>query len=58
VVSTVVAGFTILNKPKQTLEKPEENRFTKVVLASKLEEPIQFEIMKDGRVLLQNVRAN
>lgn len=29
----------------------EQNRFTKVVLAQKLEEPMQFEILKDGRVL-------
>ena len=28
-----------------------QNRFTKVVLAQKLEEPMQFEILKDGRVL-------
>jgi cytochrome c len=29
----------------------EQNRFTRVVLAQKLEEPMQFEILKDGRVL-------
>lgn len=29
----------------------EQNRFTKVVLAQKLEEPMQFELLKDGRVL-------
>jgi cytochrome c len=29
----------------------EQNRFTKVVLAQKLEEPMQFEILKDGSVL-------
>jgi len=29
----------------------EQNRFTRVVLADKLEEPMQFEILKDGRVL-------
>lgn len=29
----------------------EQNRFTKVVLAQKLEEPMQFEILRDGRVL-------
>lgn len=28
-----------------------QNRFTKVVLAQKLEEPMHFEILKDGRVL-------
>ncbi len=35
----------------QTLKKPESNRFTKVVLAQRLEEPMQFQILKDGRVL-------
>ncbi|TLV03331.1 PQQ-dependent sugar dehydrogenase [Dyadobacter luticola] len=30
---------------------PDSNRFTKVVLAQRLEEPIQFQILKDGRVL-------
>jgi cytochrome c len=29
----------------------EQNSFTRVVLAQKLEEPMQFEILKDGRVL-------
>ncbi|RZK80989.1 MAG: PKD domain-containing protein, partial [Pedobacter sp.] len=31
--------------------KPDENRFTKVVLQQKLEEPIQFQILADGKVL-------
>ncbi|WP_166664873.1 PQQ-dependent sugar dehydrogenase [Pedobacter metabolipauper] len=31
--------------------KPETNRFTKVVLAQKLEEPMQFQIMDGGKVL-------
>ena len=35
----------------QSTEKPDENRFTKVVLQQKLEEPIQFQIMADGKVL-------
>lgn len=35
----------------QTTTKPEENRFTKVVLQQKLEEPMQFQIMDDGKVL-------
>ena len=35
----------------QTPKKPEANRFTKVVLAQRLEEPMQFQILKDGRVL-------
>ncbi|MEO5995864.1 MAG: PQQ-dependent sugar dehydrogenase [Chitinophagaceae bacterium] len=29
----------------------EQNRFTKVVLAQKLEEPMQFDFLKDGRVI-------
>ncbi|MBC7567767.1 MAG: PQQ-dependent sugar dehydrogenase [Pedobacter sp.] len=35
----------------QTTEKPDENRFTKVVLQQKLEEPIQFQILAGGKVL-------
>ncbi|WP_411275332.1 PQQ-dependent sugar dehydrogenase [Daejeonella sp.] len=35
----------------QNLKKPEENRFTKVVLAQRIEEPMQFQVLKDGRVL-------
>ncbi|WP_256005257.1 PQQ-dependent sugar dehydrogenase [Pedobacter deserti] len=31
--------------------KPEDNRFTRVVLQQKLEEPMQFQVMADGRVL-------
>lgn len=33
------------------LSKPESSRFDKVVLAENLDEPMQFEILKDGRVL-------
>ncbi|RZL07628.1 MAG: hypothetical protein EOO89_22785, partial [Pedobacter sp.] len=35
----------------QSTEKPDENRFTKVVLQQKLEEPIQFQILAGGKVL-------
>jgi cytochrome c len=31
--------------------QPEVNRFTKMVLAQKLEEPMQFQVLKDGKVL-------
>lgn len=53
----LIPGFWIScqqNKPKllqEEFRKPEENRFTKVVLAENLDEPMQFEILKDGRVL-------
>jgi cytochrome c len=35
----------------QSGHRPELNRFTKIVLAQKLEEPMQFQILKDGSVL-------
>ncbi|REA64427.1 PKD domain-containing protein [Dyadobacter luteus] len=35
----------------QSPGKPESNRFTKVILAQRLEEPMQFQILRDGRVL-------
>lgn len=35
----------------QSPGKPDDNRFTKVVLQQKLEEPMQFQILNDGRVL-------
>jgi cytochrome c len=33
-------------------EKPEENRFEKTVLVRELDEPLQFEILANGRILL------
>lgn len=36
---------------RRAVSDTEQNRFTKIVLAQKLEEPMQFEILKDGRVL-------
>lgn len=40
-----------VNANGQSAEKPDENRFTKVVLQQKLEEPMQFQILADGKVL-------
>ncbi|PXX23713.1 PQQ-dependent sugar dehydrogenase [Arenibacter sp. ARW7G5Y1] len=34
-----------------SLYKPENNRFEKIVLADQLDEPMQFKVFKDGRVL-------
>jgi cytochrome c len=39
------------HKEVKAISDTEQNRFTRVVLAQKLEEPMQFEILKDGRVL-------
>ncbi|MCW3112582.1 MAG: hypothetical protein JWR18_978, partial [Segetibacter sp.] len=44
------AGQKSSNNVPPTVDT-EQNRFTRVVLAQKLEEPMQFEILKDGRVL-------
>ena len=46
----ILFGCT-LTVQSQSLKKPEENRFTKVVLAQRIEEPMQFQVLKDGRVL-------
>ncbi|MFD2203014.1 PQQ-dependent sugar dehydrogenase [Shivajiella indica] len=32
-------------------EKPEESRFTKITLIEKLDEPMEIEVLKDGRIL-------
>lgn len=45
-----------LQKPEE--KKPEENRFKKVVLAKGLDEPMQFEILNDGRVLFAERKGN
>ena len=31
--------------------KPEENRFSKVILAEKLNEPMELTVLNDGRIL-------
>jgi len=46
-ISTLIGANVQAQSPK----KPEDNRFTKVVLAQGVEEPMQFQIMKDGRVI-------
>ncbi len=52
-ITSSVLGFSIGGKKSKNpgAEKPDDNRFTKVVLAQKLEEPMQMEIMKNGKVL-------
>ncbi|GAA4320041.1 hypothetical protein GCM10023149_19090 [Mucilaginibacter gynuensis] len=46
-----LAASISFNTVAQTAKKPEDNRFTKVVLAQGVEEPMQFQILKDGRVI-------
>ena len=51
VFSLITFSVSIITVFAQAPKKPESNRFTKVVLAQRLEEPMQFQILKDGRVL-------
>lgn len=55
-VLRVCAAFSVaaaigFNAAAQSAKKPDANRFTKVVLAQRLDEPMQFQIMKDGKVI-------
>jgi cytochrome c len=45
-------------KQAHTLRVPEENRFTKVVLDEKLEEPVELAVLPDNRVLFIERRGN
>ncbi|WP_316788615.1 PQQ-dependent sugar dehydrogenase [Pedobacter frigoris] len=52
----ILIGFSLFsllqnNAHAQGKAKPEDNRFTKVILAQKLEEPMQFQVLNDGKVL-------
>lgn len=46
----LITSFGI-NGIAQTARKPDDNRFTKVVLAQRVEEPMQFQVLKDGKVI-------
>jgi len=47
----ILMGLSVLAANAQTDQKPDDNRFTKVVLSQRIEEPMQFQVLKDGRVL-------
>src|SRR5690554_5430933 len=52
-VKILLFGLILLlgcSDPK--IEKPEQNRFAKEVLLDNLDEPMQFQILEDGRILL------
>jgi len=50
-IKLILLVFTATAMQVSGQQKPDDNRFTKVVLSQRLEEPIQFQILKDGRVL-------
>ena len=49
----IIFGLILLISLSQVTfaQAPEENRFTKVVLGDKLDEPLEMALLKDGRVL-------
>jgi cytochrome c len=47
----LLTASVLFNVSAQTNIKPDDSRFTKVVLAQRIEEPMQFQILKDGKVL-------
>jgi cytochrome c len=49
--SAFLIAALYFNATAQTTVKPDDSRFTKVVLAQRIEEPMQFQILKDGKVL-------
>ncbi len=56
ILITVVSAFNHLSAQtaaavNQVTTQPEENRFTKVVLAEKLNEPMELTVLPDGRIL-------
>ena len=49
--SAVVIVFTSCQQEKFVTERPEDSRFTKVALVEKLDEPMELEVLSDGRVI-------
>jgi len=47
----LLTATVLLNASAQSNVKPEDNRFTKVVLAQDVQEPMQFQVLKDGKVI-------
>lgn len=48
---TALSLLLVFSYTVKSQAKPDENRFTKVVLQQKLEEPMQFQILDGGKVL-------
>ena len=53
----IVIGISLLTSCKDrdmtqsSTEKPEDNRFTKVILTDQVDQPMQFDFLKDGRIV-------
>jgi cytochrome c len=50
-LSVLPVFLCVITIMAQAPAKPDDNRFTKVVLAQRIEEPMQFQIMMDGKVI-------
>lgn len=57
-IKQAMDGPAINYRNAHTMRTPEENRFTATVLDSYMEEPIEMEVMDDGRVLFIERRGN
>lgn len=57
-IKQAMAGPALNYRNAHTARTPEENRFTSTVLDSYMEEPIEMEVMDDGRVLFIERRGN
>ncbi|WP_209329177.1 PQQ-dependent sugar dehydrogenase [Lunatimonas salinarum] len=47
----IVLGSCKNEPEKFVVERPEESRFTKVTLVERLDEPMEFEVLQDGRII-------
>jgi cytochrome c len=47
----LLTASVIFTASAQSSVKPDDNRFTKVVLAQDVQEPMQFQVLKDGKVI-------
>ncbi|MFD2872774.1 PQQ-dependent sugar dehydrogenase [Mucilaginibacter ximonensis] len=47
----LLTATVLLSASAQSTVKPDDNRFTKVVLAQDVQEPMQFQVLKDGKVI-------
>ncbi|QHT68292.1 carbohydrate-binding protein [Rhodocytophaga rosea] len=57
----VVGFWSFTSKPGKiqvSQEKPEENRFTKTILAEKLDEPMEFIILETGKIMFVERKGN
>ncbi|MFN3848650.1 MAG: PQQ-dependent sugar dehydrogenase [Spirosomataceae bacterium] len=50
-LTTLAIGLSLISANLSAQQAPDENRFKKVILIEKLDEPMEMALLKDGRVL-------